>query len=501
MPRYVPTQAMPSKSVHAGRTAHTTDVDNRENQRHSHQPPRRRHQSNYDWKRKAQPQAHNPLQNYHGPTVAAWAFCLVTVLWRSFIKPFNTPDRVDDFSNLHRALVNFVHHRPVYIEDLSTTDPHYLYSPGATVLLSPVGWISSNVETSRLWFILANSIAIIAGIALLFHIAGRTLGGFLFPATVTVAYFTENVTNTLTFSNINGICFLLLTVVINGLIKGRTVHTGLALGFVGLIKPFFFVLLLLVAMQRMWKSLGIAVAVPIVFNILGYILVKDADVYRTTLMPYIRTPRDFANLSIVGVGLAQHWPSLVVFFLRAIVVIVALLAVFLAWTYYAAEPQVFVPTASTALLLAAILAGSLGQQYYTLFFIPVIATIKHWGWADGVVLGAGFASILPMNPSITSPRHVVRVILFSWTMLSWVVLLIGTVLIGGKHYWSTASGHDGSRGARHREQSSMRAAYRSRNNRYGTAHRGGPNNGWTTRNHGNSRTLPTRQGGAGPKSL
>lgn len=442
MPQCAPTKATSRTSTHARHASHKTDVDNGANHRHSVQQPRRKHQSNYDWKSKPRPHAHSPLQNIHGPTVAAWAFCLVTVLWRSFIKPFNTPDRVDDFSNLHRALVNFVHGHPVYIEDLSTRAPHYLYSPGATVLLSPVGLISSDVETSRWWFILANSAAIIVGIALLFRVAEHTLGDFLFPAAVTAAYFTENVTNTLTFSNVNGICFLVLAVALSGLIKEKTIHAGLAIGFLGLIKPFFFVLLLLVVVQRMWKSLGIAVAVPIVFNILGYILVKDADVYRTTLMPYIRTPREYANLSIVGVGLAQHWPGIAVFLLRTIVVIAGLLAVYLARKYYASKPQVFVPIASTALLLATILAGSLGQQYYTLFFVPVLATIKYWGWVDGAVLGAGFASILPMNPFISSPSHVVGVILFSWTMLSWLVLLIGTVLIGGKNYSLTADDKD-----------------------------------------------------------
>lgn len=253
----------------------------------------------------------------------------------------------------------------------------------------------------------------------------------------------------MTFSNINGVCFFLLTVVINGLIKQRTVHTGVALGFVGLIKPFFFVLLLLVAIRKMWKSLGITVAVPIVFNILGYILVKDADVYRTTLVPYIRTPRDYANASIVGVGLGQHWPGSVVFFLRALVVVAALLAVFLAWIYYAEKPQIFMPTTSTALLLAAVLAGSLGQQYYTLFFVPVLATLKHWSWADGAVLGAAFAAILPINPFISSPNHVVGVILLSWTMLGWIVLLIGTVLIGGKNCWTTADRQGRPGAARH----------------------------------------------------
>lgn len=48
MPRYVRTQAMPNKSIHARRTTHTADVNDRADQRHSVQPPRRRQQSNYD---------------------------------------------------------------------------------------------------------------------------------------------------------------------------------------------------------------------------------------------------------------------------------------------------------------------------------------------------------------------------------------------------------------------------------------------------------------------
>lgn len=465
MPRYVPTESMSRASTHTRHVSRGANTDHRANQQHSGQPRRRPRHSNYDWKTGAPPHRHHSLQRDQGPTVAAWAFCLVTVLWRTLIRPFNTPDRVDDFSNLHRALVNFVHGHPVYIEDLSTRDPHYLYSPGATVLLSPVGWISSDVETSRWWFILVNSIAIIIGIALLFRVAGHSLSGFLFPATVTVAYFTENVTNTLTFSKVNGICFFLLAVAINGLIKRQSIRTGAAIGFLGLIKPFFFVLVLLIGIRRMWKSPGLAAGVPIVFNLLGYLLVKDADTYRTTLVPYIRTPRDYANLSIVGVGLAQHWPGFVVFVLRVIVVATALLAVFLAWKYYAAKPQVFIPTSSTVLLLAAILAGSLGQQYYTLFFIPVLTTIKYWGRADGVVLGAGFASILPMNPFIFSPNHVLGVILFSWTMLSWVVLLIGTLLIGGKNYWSsTRDGKDRERPAHVSRHVRSRPLRRNENN-------------------------------------
>lgn len=87
----------------------------------------------------------------------AWPIALCLILHRLIVLA-RTGSVTDDFTTVWSAARRFVERVPVYNEIYHHVNPHYLYNPGATLLLSPLGLITS-VDAARPWFILANAIS------------------------------------------------------------------------------------------------------------------------------------------------------------------------------------------------------------------------------------------------------------------------------------------------------------------------------------------------------
>ncbi len=100
----------------------------------------------------------------------------------------------DDIEQLRALFFNYV-------------DPHYIYPPGGTLLLAPFGYLP--VDASRYWFITINTIAIVIAAYFLLRLFNFTLASVAAPALLLAMFCTESVTNTLVFTNINGVVLLL----------------------------------------------------------------------------------------------------------------------------------------------------------------------------------------------------------------------------------------------------------------------------------------------------
>ena len=77
---------------------------------------------------------------------ALWPLAILTALhkiWASY-----ESGTTDDFTTVWEALNRFWSGVPVYSEDYTTTDPHYLYLPGGTMLLSPLSALG-NFDAAR----------------------------------------------------------------------------------------------------------------------------------------------------------------------------------------------------------------------------------------------------------------------------------------------------------------------------------------------------------------
>lgn len=303
----------------------------------------------------------------------AWPIALLIVIHRVFVSAW-TGALTDDFTTVWSAAKRFVDRVPVYNETYHHVDPHYLYNPGATLLLSPLG-LAPSIDVARPLFILANAAAIIIALAWLTRRSGFALSHPVFPFLIAAAFLTESVTNTLVFSNINGVLLLALVAFLDWFVRGHSWAAGLVLGFAIVIKPMFAPLLVLPLMRLDFKAPLAAVAVPVVLNLIAWPLTPGASDYVDKVMPYLGITRDYANVSLAGFAAyygMPNWLHALLFLLIAAAVAVAIIG--LARFRYS-DAWMWAATSSGVLISGVCLLSSLGQAYYSMMLLPAILTV------------------------------------------------------------------------------------------------------------------------------
>lgn len=334
---------------------------------------------------------------------AAWPVAVLLVLHRLFILA-RTGSVTDDFTTVWSAARRFVERVPVYNEVYSHVDPHYLYNPGATLLLAPLGLVT-DMSLARPLFIALNAACIVAALAWLTRLFGRSLAGPTFPVAIALAFCTEAVTNTLVFSNINGVLLLALVAFIALLTSRRDIAAGIVLGLAIVVKPMFAPLVVLPLMQLRWRPVAGAVAVPILLNLAAWPVTPGARDYIDVVVPYLRLTRDYANSSLSGFAVyfgMPTWAHAVLFVVLAAAVATAVLG--LAQRRYSDE-LLYLAVGSGVLLAGVCLLSSLGQAYYSMMLFPALfsallpeSPLRHWP--------AWFGAVLCLSPlSWVSPHH------------------------------------------------------------------------------------------------
>lgn len=322
----------------------------------------------------------------------AWPVAIGLILHRVFIVALNgTP--TDDFTTVYQATRRFWSGAGVYDQAYNFVDPLYLYTPGATLALSPLGLVD-NFAAVRTAFIVVNAVAIVAALALLCRAVGHRLRGWLWPVSIALAFATESVTNTLAFTNINGLLLLALSVFILCCLRSWEGHAaeveapddvppavtpwlswvaGLALGCAILIKPQFAPLLFLALVKLDWRVVAGALLPPVVLNAIAWPIVPGADGYLRNLVPYLATTRDYANSSLQGFAVYFDVEGAVrpVWWLTAVLVAVTVI-VLLRWRH--SDVTVWLLTSIGVIFAGIFLLSSLGQQYYSMWLFPTLFT-------------------------------------------------------------------------------------------------------------------------------
>ena len=253
-----------------------------------------------------------------------WPAAILSVLHRSIILTANG-NITDDFKPVYRAALNFRHGWDIYNEHFDYVDPHYLYPPGGTLLMAPFGFLP--FAPSRYLFILINTVAILLAWYLLLRLFKYTLASVAAPALLLAMFCTESVTSTLVFTNINGCILLLEVLFLRWLLDGRISHqwwAGLAIGLTLVLKPVLGPLLLLPLLNRQWRALVPAIALPVVVNLAALPLVSDPKDFVTRTVPYILGTRDYFNSSIEGNGVYFGLPTWLIVFLRILFTLLAI---------------------------------------------------------------------------------------------------------------------------------------------------------------------------------
>src|SRR6202011_1000691 len=176
---------------------------------------------------------------------ALWPVAIMSVLHRSIVLTLNG-NITDDFKPVYRAVLNFRHGWGIYNEHFDYVDPHYLYPPGGPLLMAPFGYLP--FAESRYLFIACNSAAIVLAGYVLLRMFDFKLTSVAAPALLLAMFCTESVSNTLVFTNINGVILLLEVLFLRWLLDGRTSWqwwAGIAIGLTIVVKPALIPLLLL----------------------------------------------------------------------------------------------------------------------------------------------------------------------------------------------------------------------------------------------------------------
>ncbi len=279
----------------------------------------------------------------------------------------------DDFTTVYEAIGRMRDGIPVYNENYMYVDPHYLWSPGATILLFPFSL--APLKIARLGFIIINALSVLAAIGWFLKLIGEKLSSCFIPLFCAVALLTESVRNTLIFSNINGVLLLLLVGFYYFLMRGHTWWAGVFIGFAIVFKPIFLPLLVLPLVKMNWKTIAAGLGVPLTMNLIAWPLVPGAGDYLTRTMPYISTIRDFSNSSLRGMALwsgAPGWLTAVLWVVFAIVVAAGVIAL-LAFRY--SDRLWWIVNTSTLLLAGVFFLSSLGQMYYSMFLFPFFISV------------------------------------------------------------------------------------------------------------------------------
>lgn len=306
-----------------------------------------------------------------------WPLAILFIIHRSYVLATNGYI-TDDYGPVYRAVSNFRRGLDIYNEHFDYVDPHYLYPPGGTLLMAPFGYLP--VDASRYWFIFFNTVAMVLAAYLLVRLFKFSARSVAFPALLAAMFCTEAVVNTLVFANINGIILLLEVLFFRWMLDGKSGHqwwAGIAVGLSLVVKPLLAPLLLLPLLNRQWRVLGTAIAVPVAFNVAAFPLVADPmNFYKQTLPHILLKTRDYFNSSIAGNGLYYGLPMWLIVLLRIIFALLTVASLWLLYRYYRTrDPLFWICTSSGVLLIASWLVTSLGQAYYSMTLFPFLMTV------------------------------------------------------------------------------------------------------------------------------
>ncbi|GAC57389.1 arabinosyltransferase AftC [Gordonia hirsuta DSM 44140 = NBRC 16056] len=306
-------------------------------------------------------------------SVILWPISILMIFHRSVFLAVNGA-RTDDFTTVYNASLNFLNRNPVYAENYTTVDPHYLYPPSGTLLMGPLAIL--NPQDSRWLFIAVSVVVLILCAYLLVRMFGYRADSWVFPAVLFFFFATETVANTLIFTNFNAFVLLGMLAFLM-LMRGRyDLWAGVAIGLTLAVKPVLAPLLLLPLLQLRWKVLFTAIGIPVVLNIAAWPLIVDSKDFISRTVPYLMDTRDYYNSSISGNGLYFGIDTWLIWVLRIAFAVMAVFSLWFLYRYYSQTDELLWLATSSGILLGTLfLVGSLGQGYYSMLLFPMLMTV------------------------------------------------------------------------------------------------------------------------------
>lgn len=312
---------------------------------------------------------------------AAWTIGILT-FGTSLVPVVNGPQGYDT-APLTTAVHALLHGGSVYT---GRGAGDFLYPPSALLLLLPLGAVGI-AWGGRLFFVVdvATVLAATAMLLALFGFRWRGLAGALALFGLGLAW---PVVFTIDAGNVNGPVLLGLAGFLLAAARGRWPLAGACLGMTLALKPILAPVLVVVAIYRRWRALGIALAIPVVLSApLLAAVPRTRAFFHTTV--HLLVHGQNAQIQEVSIALRSAAKRLSVPDPLTVVVEVAVLLA-TAWLLFlrsrapAEEPRRLVELTTIA-LVGGILLSSFAFSHYGIFFLPFAVSLavpssphRHW---------------------------------------------------------------------------------------------------------------------------
>jgi arabinofuranan 3-O-arabinosyltransferase len=349
-----------------------------------------------------------------GLTPALWVLAVVAGA-QLVVRSYAQDRYLVDFRALHDGAVRFWDGVSVY------EDPWFLLTPSGLLAMLPIGLIGQDVGFA-IWNTLSIGAAA-AGVVCALRFVGAPLSGPVAAATTLVVCVSESMTSTLLLGNLNNSLLLALGAgFLLADLRGRWVLAGVLLGASLALKPVLVLLLLIPLLQRQWPTLRWAIAIPVLLNVVGLVLVPARRDFFAVTVPNLLHAREGWNNSLWALGNYAGLPGWSILAARLLVLVLAGIAV---WRLRRVEDAVLRSATSYGVLaLATFLGSSLSQAYYSLLLVPLLLTVARAGsplrsplvWVSVWLFAAQDSWSIPRSPGLTEHFGTAR-----WTV-GWAIL-------------------------------------------------------------------------------
>jgi arabinofuranan 3-O-arabinosyltransferase len=163
---------------------------------------------------------------------------------------------------------------------------------------------------------------------------------------------------------------------------------AVAIGLSISIKPLLVAVLLVFLLARRWKAFGLAVAIPVLLNVMGIALVAAPRQVLSKLPSLLNRSGSGITYNSAWVDVARSFglPEGATILLRIATVVLVLVAAWLAWTRLA-DARLRIITTTSVLLMGEFLAGTLSEYHFMLTLVPLGMTVVIAGSAMRSVTG------------------------------------------------------------------------------------------------------------------
>jgi arabinofuranan 3-O-arabinosyltransferase len=312
---------------------------------------------------------------------AAWTVAVVSMATN--LVPVVNGQQGYDTAPLTKAVHAFLNGGQVYT---GRGAGDFLYPPSALLLLLPLGALSI-AWAGRLFFVV-DLATILCASALLLHVFGLRWRGPAGAITLFGLSLAWPVIFTLDAGNVNGPVLLGLAGFLLATSRGRWLAAGACLGLTLALKPILVPVLLVVALYRRWKTLGIAVGIPVGLSALVILAVPSTRSFVDTTLPMLLHGQNAqiqeASIALRSAAARLSVPDAATHVVEVVVALITLALLWRRWGGSRIEPRRLVELTTIA-LVGGFLLSTFAFPHYGIFLLPFAISLadpssphRHW---------------------------------------------------------------------------------------------------------------------------